>query len=721
MRHLTVLRVSAGIAVVVATLRLLAPAASELLDLKAFDYRYVARGAVPPGDEIVIVAIDEASLTQVGRWPWPRPTLAALVDRLNEAGAAVIGLDIVLDQPDMSVDLATLEAAVAEAPGLEARTLLDALGTEVGADARLAAAFRRSGHVIVGHFFELGDGPSAISAESVADVPELSVTATGGATPESAATVVRARRAHLSAATLARAAAGAGHVNVLPDGDGINRRLPLVVRVGDRLSPALSLEVVRNYRGGETAAVMLAPREVTAIRLGAEMLPADSGGQIWLNYLGPPGTFPHVSAADVLAGRGSAVLKGRIALVGFTALGFDEIATPFHPVVPGIDLQATAADNLLHGGSLHRPRWLAPVEAALVLALGLAIGLLLRRLTGIVGWMAALGIVVLYVVGTQWLFETRGLVLTAVYPIAAILSCTLGTAIFRAVVEEREKREIRQAFSRYLNPEVTELLARDPSQLRLGGERREITVFFSDIRDFTTISEALGPEALGKLLNEYLGAMTDVVFRHEGLLDKYVGDAIMAFWGAPVAAPDHARRCCQAALDMRATLASLHERWAADGVPLIEIRIGIHSGEAMVGNFGSAQRFSYTAMGDTVNVASRLEGVNKQYGTHVLISEGTRRAIGDGFLSREIDRVMVKGRVEPVTVYELLGAVRDDRDGRVRRPVEDFGAALSAFRAQAWDEAVARFETLERDFPQDRAVGSFLERCHRVRTGRPAP
>jgi adenylate cyclase len=362
-----------------------------------------------------------------------------------------------------------------------------------------------------------------------------------------------------------------------------------------------------------------------------------------------------------------------------------------------------------------------PVEAALVLVLGLAVGLLLRRLSGILGWAAALGIVVLYAGGTQWLFETGGVVLTAVYPIAAVLSCTLGTAIFRAVVEEREKREIRHAFSRYLNPEVTELLARDPSQLRLGGERREITVFFSDIRDFTTIAEALGPEPLGKLLNEYLGAMTDIVFRHEGLLDKYVGDAIMAFWGAPVAAPDHARRCCQAALDMLAALASLHERWAADGVPLIEIRIGIHSGEAMVGNFGSAQRFSYTAMGDTVNVASRLEGVNKQYGTHVLISESTRRAIGDAFLYREIDRVMVKGRVEPVSAYELLGAARDDRDGRLRRQVEDFGAALRAFQAQAWDEAVARFETLEREFPQDRAVGSFLERCHRARATHVTP
>jgi adenylate cyclase len=256
MRHLTVLRLSAGIAVVVAMLRLLAPAATELLDLKAFDYRYAIRGAVPPGDEIVIVGIDEPSLAEVGRWPWPRPTLAALVDRLNEAGAAVIGLDIVLDQPDTSVELSALQTAVAAAPGLEAQALLEALGPELGADTRLAGAFRRSGHVVVGHFFELGDGPSVISPENVADVPELSVSATGGATPESTAAVVRARQAHLSVPALLEAAASAGHVNVLPDADGINRRLPLVVRVGDRLSPALSLEVVRSYRGGETAAVM---------------------------------------------------------------------------------------------------------------------------------------------------------------------------------------------------------------------------------------------------------------------------------------------------------------------------------------------------------------------------------------------------------------------------------------------------------------------------------
>jgi adenylate cyclase len=716
MKRFTVLRVSVGIAVLIAALRLMAPAATELLDLKALDYRYTVRGEIAPGDEVVIVGIDEKSLSEVGRWPWPRTRLAALIDRLNEGGAAVIGLDIILDQPDTTVDMGTLEATVAAAPDLDAKALLNILGPEIEADSLLAGAFRRAEGVVLGHFFELGSEPSVLEPGVVARVPELSVSATGRATPESVSAVVVARAAHLSAPALLDAAAASGHTNVLPDPDGINRRLPLIVRVEDRLSPSLSLSVLQRYRGGEPATVALAPGEVAAIRMGDSVLPADSGGQLWVNYYGLPGTFRHVSAADVLAGRFGAEVSEKIALVGFTALGFDEIATPFHPVVPGIDLQATAVANLLRGDSLWRPRWLVPVEAAFVVLLGLFVGLLLSRLSGGLGWAAALGMVVLYLWGTQWLFETRGLVLTTVYPIAAIVSCTLGAAIYRAVAEEREKREIREAFSHYLNPEVTDLLARDPSQLRLGGERRHVTVFFSDIQDFTTIAESLGPEALGKLLNEYLGAMTDIVFQHEGLLDKYVGDAIMAFWGAPVAAPDHARRCCQAALDMQAALARLHERWAADGVPLMEIRIGIHSGEAMVGNFGSAQRFSYTAMGDTVNLASRLEGVNKRYSTHVLISEGTRHAVGDEFLCREIDRVVVKGRVEPVTVYELLGSAREDSDGQLRRRAEEFGVALAAFRAHTWEEATARFEALARDFPGDRAAVSFLERC---RQGRP--
>jgi adenylate cyclase len=327
------------------------------------------------------------------------------------------------------------------------------------------------------------------------------------------------------------------------------------------------------------------------------------------------------------------------------------------------------------------------------------------------GWLAAFGVAALYLWGSQALFETRGLILSAVYPLGAIASCTLGIAIFRALTEEREKRKIRDAFRHYLNPEVTDLVARDPTQLRLGGERRSVTVFFSDIRDFTSVAEQLSPEALGKLLNEYLGAMTDVVFRHHGLLDKYIGDAIMAFWGAPISVSDHARRCCLAALDMRDALAKLQERWKSEDVPLLDMRIGINSGDAVVGNFGSMQRFSYTAMGDVVNVASRLEGTNKQYGTSILISEVTRQAIGDEFVCREIDRVHVKGRAEPVTIFELLGLATADAGGRWRRLAEGFAGGLASCRAGAWQQATAGLEALAREYPDDPAIAPFLERC----------
>ena len=255
------------------------------------------------------------------------------------------------------------------------------------------------------------------------------------------------------------------------------------------------------------------------------------------------------------------------------------------------------------------------------------------------------------------------------------------------------------------------MLAASPHRLRLGGERREITILFSDIRGFTSLSERLPPERLGELLNEYLGAMTDIVFRHQGLLDKYIGDAVMAFWGAPVPSPDDAARCCEAALDMVAALAILNARWRQAGPPLLEIGVGINTGEAVVGNFGSAARFSYTAVGDQVNLASRLEGVNKDYGTSVLVSESTRRAAGDEFVCREIDQVRVKGREQPVLVYELLGRTADDTDGVLARRAHGFEAALAAYRQGAFDAALTAIDDLLREHPDDRAALALRARC----------
>ncbi len=669
MRGLTVALVSTAIAVGVAVLRLLAPAPLELLDLKLLDLRYRLRGPVSAGDEVVIVGVDEASLAELGRWPWPRSRLATLVERLGQGRAAAIGFDVIFDQPDRGVDLDALRAAAAARPALPVAELLEAARLDLDHDVRLADAVRASGRVVLGHFFEFTGPRSATLTADVARLPELSVRATGGASPASTPFLDTATQLHAALPLLTSAAAGAGHINFLPDADGIYRRVPIALRVGDRLLPSLGVEMLRRYLGGASATIVLGPDGVRSARIGDRELPVDATGQLWIDYLGPPRTFRYLSAADVLAGRvaGDAV-SGRMVLVGFTAAGFDEIATPFAPVAPGVELQATVIDNMLHGAALRRPWWVVPAEAAVIVALGVVVGLVLRALPALAGVAAAGVLVPVYAWGTQRLFTGAGLALGAVYPLAAIVLCTLGGAAFQAAVEEREKRRVRDAFRHYLNPEVTDMLARDPGRLRLGGERRAVTVLFSDIRGFTGISERLDAEVLAELLNEYLGAMTDIVFRHEGLLDKYIGDAVMAFWGAPVAVADHARRCCLAALDMQAALGPLQAHWSARGLAL-EIGIGINSGEAAVGNFGSARRFSYTAVGDNVNLASRLEGLNKQYGTRILVSEATHDALGDEFACREIDRVAVRGRVQQVRVYELLSRLADEHDGSLaQRP-----------------------------------------------------
>lgn len=713
MPALTVTRLVVLIAAVGAALRLLSPAPLELLDLKTVDLRHTIRGPIPPGGEVVIVAIDEASLTAIGRWPWPRARLAELVDRMVSGGVVAIGFDLVFDQPERQLDLPSLKAAVERAPRRPAGELLAEVEASLDGDRRLADSMQTAGRVVLGHFFEFGGEAN----DAAGSFPELSVRETAGA---DATFLPAARRLHGNVPSLATAAWSVGHLNFLPDPDGEYRRLPLGIRLGDRIGPAFALELLRRAGGGAAATLTLAPFGVAAARLGPLLLPVDERGELWVNYLGPAGAFPRVSAADVLAGRVPPdTFTGRLAILGATAAGFDSLATPFGPVVPGAEVHATVIDNVLHGRSLRRPAWLPSAEAAGIVVGGVLIGVGLRRLRGVLGVAFALGLGLLYAAASQWAFVASGLVLSAVYPLATMVACALGGAVFQYVSEEAEKRRIRGAFRTYVGPEVTELLAADPTRLRLGGERRPVTVFFSDIRGFTTLSEGLAPEALGELLNDYLGAMTDIVFRHRGLLDKYIGDAIMAFWGAPVDAPDQAAQACRAALDMLAALPGMHARWRERGWPTFAIGIGVDTGEVVVGNFGSAQRFSYTAMGDHVNLASRLEGLNKQYGTTVLLSGATRAALGDDFVCREVDRVRVKGKTVPVAIFELLGRTANDGDGRWRRLEDLFARALSAYRARAWDDAERALQQVATEYPGDGPARVYLERCAALRSAPP--
>jgi adenylate cyclase len=702
--------VCAGLALVVAAVRLLAPVPIEVLDRKLLDFRYLVRGPLVPAPEVVIVGIDEESLQEVGRWPWPRRTLAELIDRLHAAGATAIGVDVVLDQPATTIDRTALDSALAANPERTARELRQALSGELDEDARLAAALRAAGAVVLAHFFEFGG--SAAPDLATRPLPELTVMLAGGASLATTPGLKSASRVRAPIPVLAAAAAGSGHINFAPDPDGSYRRIPTGIRAGDRLVPAFGLELLRIHLGAPGAGATITPAGVVATRVGDHDLPVDGAGQLWLDFLGPPGTIPQVSAGAVLAGRVPRdAIAGRIALVGFTAMGFDEVPTPFAAVTPGVELQATVLDNVLRGRALRRPWWVVPAEAAAVVVLGLLVGVALRWLPGPWNALAVAALALGYLVATQHLFTGSALALGGIYALGGLVLATVGGAIYRSVVEEGEKRKVRDAFQHYVNPEIAELIAQEPARLRLGGERRAVTVLFSDIRGFTGMAERLPPETLGELLNQYLEAMTDVVFAHGGLLDKYIGDAVMAFWGAPAEAPDHAMRCCQAALDMRAALERLNSGWHQSGLPQIQIRIGINTGDAIVGNFGSSRRFSYTAVGDDVNLASRLESLNESYGTGILISAWTRRAVGDEFVCREIDHTRVKGRAQRVTVYELLARRSDDRDGRAARRAAAFEEALEAYRREAWADAGARLEALAAAEPDDRVVALFLARC----------
>ena len=716
--RLTVWRVVLCISCLFAGLRLASLPLLELYDMKVLDLRQRLRGPISTSGVVVIVAIDEASLAELGRWPWPRARLATLVDRLTEGGARAIGFDILFDQPDPSLDHETLHHVLETEP--QSATELEATLLAYN-DARMAAALRASGRVVLAHFFELGPtGPETPTTGDPAGIPEI----TAQVTPDANVGVIpTATGFHGNIPVLAGAAAGTGHYNFLPDGDGAFRRVPMVVRLGTRYTGAFSLETLRRFAGGAAATMTVEGYGVGALRVGASVIPVDEAGEFWINYLGPEeSTFPYIRASDVIAGRMPAgEVDGKIVLVALTAIGSDRRASPFSTEMPAVEAHATTIDNILQGRALLRPSWIVPLEAGVVLLLGVLVALLLR-IPGAWGFWATVGLLVAYAWGTQQLFERRGLVLSALYPLGAIGFAMLGGGVVRYLGEEREKRWIRDTFRRYLNPEVLEQLAREPERVRLGGEAREVTIFFSDIRSFTTISETLqrqaGPEAVADLMNEYLTAMTKILFEHEGLLDKYIGDAVMAFWGAPVVVPDHAARACQAALHMLDALARLNEGWRGRGWPLVAIGVGIATGEVVVGNFGSETRFNYTIMGDYVNLASRLEGLNKTYHTRILLSETTQRAVAGEFVCREVDRVEVKGKHQSVAIYELLGPLAADTDGSRRRLAADFAEALAAYRARDWDGAEARIARLTADWDGD---GPTAELARRIRELRASP
>ena len=706
----------------------------EIVELKTYDFRFLSRGTKAPRPDVVMAVLDEKSLKSEGRWPWPRSKMAKLIEALSRDGAKVIGFDIIFAEPDENSSIQFIRRIEqkmkhyrVENEGVKA--FIEESKANADNDLTLAEAIKQStAKVVLGYFFHMSQGELDYELDDK-DRDDHLRRISGSRYPivflarqdVAIDSFIQAYAPQANLSMLAGATDASGYFNMIPDKDGVIRSMPLAIQCGKDIYSPLSIQSVWNYLGKPPLVVQVASYGIEGIRMGNLVIPTDEKGHMLINYLGPEKTFPEYSMTDILQGKvPKGTFRDKIVLVGATAVGlYDMRNTPFAAVYPGLEVHATVIDNILEKAFIHKPKWTRIFDALAIVLFALIMGILIPRLSAIKGVVLMSGLFVLYIFVTQWLFTHALLWVNMVYPLLGLVLLYTSLTIYRYLTEERERKKIRGAFSHYVSSSVVNEVLKNPDKLKLGGDMKELTVLFSDIRGFTTISEGLSPEEVHRLINEYLTAMTNIVFKNVGTLDKYMGDAVMAIYGAPVDQPDHAQKACDTALEMMQELKVLNAKWVQEGKPLLDIRIGINTGMMMVGNMGSEQRFEYTVLGDAVNLGSRLEGANKSYLTHILISEFTYDKVKDEFLCMEIDRVRVKGKTRPVKIYQLLG--RKDASASQVETIRYFHQGLQFYREQKWDRAMEAFKTVRSMDKGLYAARLYMERITGLKSNPPPP
>jgi len=617
----------------------------EAFEAKSYDLRFkVWRGTIPASGDIAIIAIDEKSVSELGRFPWSRTEYVRLLDKLSAAKPRAIMLDVLF-------------------PETQSQQV----------DRAFAAALKRAGNVTLAVAYDL----------------------------DSAFRVTGATR---SIPLIQQSAASVAHINFVPEEDGINRRNWLLLQDGEQWVPSLGMAGAMAALGEKE----FQPGSFT-IGLGPRQIPVDWNYAMWINFIGPSHTFPYYSFTDVVHGRIDAEkLRDKVLFVGATALGiYDMRVTPFDNNSPGVEVHANVADDIISGRFIRQSGIEALFDILSILVLGFASYYLATRLR----YVTVLPAVMLLLSGYLWLTHlafVAGHWLSMIYPTMALVLALLSASGYRYLILEHMAREMRSMFSSYLSPKLVGRLEREPELAKIGGDSKEITVAFTDIRGFTSFSERHSPQQVVAQLNEYLDAMVHIIDRFDGTVDKFMGDGIMVYWGAPLAQKDHARLAMECMLEMERTMQQLRERWQQEGKEPLTVRAGIESGEVVAGNIGSrSKKMEYTVIGDTVNMAARLEGSAKYYGVEFLVGEGTYQRTREQYHYREIDKLRVLGKAIPVTAYELLGPA----DGPLPLLCGVFAEALALYRERRWAEAGEAFARVLAQFPTDQPSGIYLERC----------
>jgi len=702
-------------------LRVADPRPVEELRLRTFDLFQVLRPREQTARPVVIVDIDEASLKEIGQWPWPRTIVADLVTRLTALGAVAIGFDAVFPEPDRT------------SPNLLASTLRDLddatrerLRGLPSNDEVLAGALRKS-RVVLGE--SVSDRPAAGPAIEASGYGV--VTAKGA--PDARSFLVFYPTLVRNLPILEQAAAGRGIFTQVEEHDGIVRRAPVIMNAQNAFVPSLSLEMLRVATNSNSPLIRSDSNGIQSVNASRFRLPTDEHGRLWVHF---NHTDPHryVSAKDVLQGSVPPErVRGKLILIGTSAIGLsDNKTTPLDPVVPGVEIHAQIIESILTNALLSAPSWAIGAEVIAAVVFGLAIIIAAPLLPAAV--VIAVGAtLILGLIGLSWFFfAEHNLLLDFTYPLISTWLIYLVLTFVNYLREQRERQQIRSAFGFYLSPPLVEQLAKSPEKLVLGGEERRMTILFSDVRGFTTISEHYkdDPQGLTHLMNRFLTPLTNAIIERKGTIDKYIGDAIMAFWNAPLDDKEHEANACDAALEMQARAEALNvelkrEADSNGGVYMpLRIGIGLNSGPCVVGNMGSDFRFNYSVLGDTVNLASRLESRTKDYRLPLVIGARTAEGAKAKFATMEIDLIQVKGKKQPETVFTVLGRAEIEEDPRCRDLRALNGQMLACYRKQQWGEAlelIDRCRKLADGFDAAGLYDMYAERIEAFRAAPPAP
>ena len=719
------------------------------LNLKVYDTLLRSTATSTTTKIPVIVDLDEASLAKFGQWPWPRYRVALLLAKIREAGALAVGLDIVFAEPDRTSPKVLKNALKRD---LQVDMGFTGMPEALMDNDKVFGSVISSGPYVLGYYFNFNrtlDDQKDCVLHPVSLIEKRQKGA-----PPAAEFMTSAPAVVCNIPELSEAAHASGFFNTEPDPDGIYRKTPLFMRHNDKLYPNLSVATLMTALGVRQALVNVGSQGLESIRIGKIEIPVDPRGQMYTKYRGKRGAFRYIPAWRVLSGQFKPEeLDGKIVFLGTSAAGLLDLrATPFDPILPGVEVHATVVDNILAQDFIQRPAWATGLVFFLLLAAGLLTTILLTWVSAAWSLLPLVASTGGMVYGSYWAMDTRGFFISPLLPLLLLgLNFTVLT-LLKYWREEGHKKFLHSTFQSYLSPELITEMFEQKANPKLGGEARVITAFFSDVQSFSTFSEKLTARQLVELLNEYLTAMTDILLADRGTLDKYEGDAVVAFIGAPMDVPDHAYRACRIAVNMQNSLLELRERWKAEklepgeeernvkGYPPevwapgdkwpgivheMKVRIGLNSGEIVVGNMGSATRMNYTMMGDAVNLAARLESGAKQYGVYTLVSEytldqpawdeqGAECLVRDMVEYRFIDNIAVVGKSEPVKVYEVA-ALKDGLTDKEKELFTTFDEGMALYLAMHWDEAIAKFrvaDAIER-VPEGKVTPSraYITRC----------